>query len=475
MNLTEEQQAVVSTDLAASAALKVIAFAGAGKTSTLCEYARVRPMDQFAYIAFNKSVQSDAERRFPANVSCRTIHSLAFQAVGRKFNNIGNVPFFLITKMFGVDVYRATLIGRTLENWFNSADDSIEPKHVPEDTLGRFEKGFEPRIVEAADRLWDEMKQDDKVPMTHSGYLKLYQLSRPSLPFDTILLDEAQDTNPVTFDILRRQVENGARFLLVGDPYQQIYSWRGAQDAMQMVDCPTLHVTQSFRFGPAVASVANLLLGTFFKNEIPLRGFDVEDRIADTALVGQRTVICRTNAALFRQADDAAMRQTPLAVVGSSAFETYLDKLMDVFYLYSKQRDKIKERQVAFFRSYADLVRFSEDRLDAELGSRVAIVNDYRDQIPEAICRIRTATTAESAAEVLLTTGHKSKGLEFEQVVLADDFADLFDERGDTLSVGPDLPKDEINLLYVAATRAKKALQLNGELRRLAAKGQPVV
>lgn len=39
--------------------------------------------------------------------------------------------------------------------------------------------------------------QDKKVVMTHDGYLKLYQLSRPSLSYyDCLLIDEAQDLTP---------------------------------------------------------------------------------------------------------------------------------------------------------------------------------------------------------------------------------------------------------------------------------------
>lgn len=471
MKPTPEQEAVIAHDLQSGEALKVVAFAGAGKTSTLVEYAKARPMDQILYAAFNKSVQVEAEGKFPANVMSRTIHSLAYQAIGRKFANIGNVPFFLVTKRFGVDVYRATLILRCLENWMNSADVCILEKHCPPDTLGRFEKGFETRIVEAAESLWRDMQQgDEKTPMTHSGYLKLYQLSKPSLRFDTIMLDEAQDTNPVTLDILRRQQEAGARFILVGDPFQQIYSWRGAEDAMQMVECETKYITQSFRFGRNVASVANKLLETFFQNKIPLRGSEIEDRFAERFEKGDKlTVIVRTNAELFRQAHLEAHDKS-IAVVGGVGFSTFMDKLMDVFYLYSGQRNRIQERQVAFFKTYADLVKFAQDRLDPELGARVNIVNDFKDGIPSAVQKVRSATVGEKQCEALLVTGHKSKGLEWPNVSLAEDFAELFDEQRKPFDLeGGELTKDEVNLLYVAATRAQSALRLNGELRSLMA------
>lgn len=471
MNPTPEQQAVISSDLKPSEALKVVAFAGTGKTATLAEYARSHPMDQMLYAAFNKSVQVDAEAKFPANVLARTVHSLAFQSIGKTFENIGNLPFFLITKALSVDVYRATLISRTVENWHNSADETILEKHVPADVLNRFEKGFESKIVDAAEYVWKLMQANDKFPMTHSGYLKLYQLSKPMLPYDTILLDEAQDSNPVTVDIVMRQRDNGARVILVGDPYQQIYEWRGAVDAMDMFEAPTLYLTRSFRFGPAVASVANKLLSTYFGNQRPVIGHDIDDRLVDSHGEEPRTIICRTNSELFRAADYGAAGGKNLAVVGLLKFENFLEKIKDVYYLYKNQRQFIKEKQTAFFKSYADLVKFAQDRLDPDLSSRVSIVGDYKDRIPEVIDRIRRQSMGgPESAQVLLVTGHSAKGLEWSNVSLASDFAELFDEQRRPFAVGPDtVEKGEINLLYVAATRAKRQLQLNSELKYLMA------
>ncbi|APS68750.1 hypothetical protein AVI55_16905 (plasmid) [Piscirickettsia salmonis] len=44
------------------------------------------------------------------------------------------------------------------------------------------------------------------IGITHDGYLKLYQLSKPILnQYDFIMLDEAQDANPAILDIFERQ------------------------------------------------------------------------------------------------------------------------------------------------------------------------------------------------------------------------------------------------------------------------------
>lgn len=62
----------------------VLSAAGTGKTTALVKYAEQRPHLRFLYVAFNKSVASEAQRRFPSNVACKTVHSLAYANVGRK-------------------------------------------------------------------------------------------------------------------------------------------------------------------------------------------------------------------------------------------------------------------------------------------------------------------------------------------------------------------------------------------------------
>ena len=67
---------------------------------------------------------------------------------------------------------------------------------------------FEPAgICELAAQLWERKRDlgDLSVRMTHAGYLKLYTMSRPTLPYDVVLIDEAQDRNPAIASIGRMQ------------------------------------------------------------------------------------------------------------------------------------------------------------------------------------------------------------------------------------------------------------------------------
>jgi superfamily I DNA/RNA helicase len=65
--------------------------------------------------------------------------------------------------------------------------------------------------------------------------------------------------------------------------------------------------------------------------------------------------------------------------------------------------------------------------------------------------------------EIILSTAHKAKGLEFPIVILADDFL----PRSSDLSLeqlSPDEHRENLNILYVATTRATKELILNMDL-----------
>ncbi|KAL2087349.1 hypothetical protein ACEWY4_016177 [Coilia grayii] len=84
VRVTHEQQVIINHDIQPGQVVKIMAFAGTGKTTTLVQIARMRPHLRFLYVAFNKSVQTHAQRSFPINVHCKTIHSMAFSAVGRR-------------------------------------------------------------------------------------------------------------------------------------------------------------------------------------------------------------------------------------------------------------------------------------------------------------------------------------------------------------------------------------------------------
>ena len=82
MKLTHEQEDIINS----TGNIKINAVAGSGKTTTIIEYAKARPVTaNILYLAFNKSVKLDAIKKFAAkglqNVTVETAHSLAYKNI----------------------------------------------------------------------------------------------------------------------------------------------------------------------------------------------------------------------------------------------------------------------------------------------------------------------------------------------------------------------------------------------------------
>lgn len=468
MTPTTEQQAVLDMSLEAGEACKLIAYAGTGKTATLIELAKKHPVERILYLAFNKSVEQDACMRFPCNTTTKTGHSVAYAAIGKRYRKITNLQNWQIAKAYQVPIYDATIMQRTLENFLNSAESDITEVHVEPDRLGRhdptlFTEGF----IQKTKLLWQDMQYEaNGFNMAHSGYMKLFQLTKPDLGYPIVLLDEAQDTNPVMLRILLDQQEVGSRVYLVGDPYQQIYAWRGALDAMTKIECPGLWLTQSFRFGEAVAGLATTLLSTFFNETHSVKGLpSIGSKIVEGKLTSPYTVLCRTNAGLVSQAYEAARGDACIAVNGESGFRDTLNFMQEIFFMLSGQRNRVTERRLFFHPNYKALRAYAEETLDVELLSKLQVVETYGAEWPKVKDTVLSHLVLLGSADVILSTCHKAKGLEWDRVALNSDFEDLLDEKGEVRKVvrtplTNEIASEEVNLIYVAATRAKLELSL---------------
>jgi F-box protein 18 (helicase) len=483
MPLTEEQAAVVDSS---SPSVVVNAFAGAGKTSTLRAYAEARPNQRVLFVAFNRSVAEEAKGRMPAHVRVKTSHALAWAAVARgwcaaKLQGKFNAWVLLQQNLPHLDgeqgVARADALVRFLNGFCQSRSPTLHDHAQQIDNAELLRLGIaRDDFLSLAETVWGRMSDgQDPFPATHDTYFKLWQMSRPRLPYDVILLDEAQDTNPALFDVFVRQ-EHAVR-VLVGDRHQNIYGFRGAMNAMEAFKGEGVGryaLTHSFRFGPKIADVANIILREFKNESLRLIGSG-----ADAGVVGESHeppsrmktgMLFRTNAGLFDAAASICLRGGK-GIHFLGGFQGYaFDDILDTYHLASGRKSSIKNPFLRGFRNFEALQDYAEQVDDKEIKVRCRVVEKYGHQLPHIYRSIEAA--ASDDGPLTMTTAHKSKGSEWDQVILADDFPPLCrDGKPNTARHQPKMesvmPASEANLWYVAVTRARKRLKINSALAEL--------
>lgn len=471
---TDEQQKIIESE---SDFLKVNAFAGTGKTSTLVEYAEHRNRERILYICFNKSIKLEAERKFGRNVFPKTSHGLAFRDFGVNFLEakklVDKIRVNEAVAALGLDeypedfrLYVADTTLKCIDRFVNSADTKILEAHcssfITPDT--GIDAGD---ITELAETLWAKMVnlKDSSIGIVPDIYLKLYQLSSPDLSFyDRILFDEAQDANAVTASIFEMQK---AAKVVVGDTHQQLYSFRGAMNAMRKFNSDTtLYLSQSFRFGQGIADVANALLSTYKGETRSLKGTDAVTYLGDIPSSTRTAFIARSNGSIMEEAARCLAMNKKISFVGGA--ENYrLSSALDVHNLRMGERSRIFNPFIKAFKSFEVLEDYARAVDDRELKSLINVSKKHNHKLPSLISSIRAHSGETNEADVILTTAHKSKGLEFDHVRLANDFTDLFDEKTGQPKHMTYSEQEEINIAYVAATRAQKSLQMFPDLSNL--------
>jgi superfamily I DNA/RNA helicase len=464
MQLTQEQSNIVEAAMTGGS-MVIEAGAGAGKTSTLDQISRAKPkFEKGIYVAYNRAIAGDAKAKFPGNTTCATAHSFAFRAVGVKYKARldgpritarqtaqildinGGISFGDIN--FG-PVKIAMLAMGTVTKYCYSADPVITARHVP------FVPGTEQFFNELAEfvapyarKAWEDLiRTDGRLRFQHDVYLKLWALSEPTLPGDFILLDEAQDANPVIEGVVKNQ---DAQIIMVGDSAQQIYAWRGAQDAMSRFHADhRLTLSQSFRFGQAVADEANKWL-ELINAPLRLKGFDkINSEVVP--LDAPNAILCRTNASVVASALHAQEADKKVAIVGGTTeIRMFAEAAQDLM-----ANRTTNHPDLAAFKTWSDVQEYVSDEGGSDLKVFVKLIDEYGVQM---VMDVANKAVDEKYADIIVSTAHKAKGREWKSVKISNDFREPVNEDG----TPSDPVKSECMLAYVSVTRAMEQLDRGG-------------
>lgn len=454
--------------------LVVSAAAGSGKTSMLSMMAN-SDNRKGLYLAFNKSIVEEMKDKFPAHVQAKTLHSLAFghqRSIYSSAQMTSNIkPWVMASELVigsfngkresGDSMYIssnavASLVKMTVEKYCNSEDLELSKSHTNVsspifgdcglDTQSR--KRLQPIILKIAKSLWDDMcDPDSDTPIGFSGYLKRYAMDAPALNVDYIMIDECQDSNGVTMQIIKQQMKRGVQIIMVGDGNQAIYQWRGSVDIMdQLHDSELRHLTKTFRFGSAIASAANSILD-IIGGQKSMEGVGPEGNTSIDQPYPTR--LYRTNSAMLYEAIQEMVDGKKVHIAGgSAAIEKELRHVSSL-----KDGKPVQDISSDFF-GFQDWDEVSDFCNDDGADNSVALL--YRLVQEHGVRQIKKVledTVSESRADIVVSTLHKAKGREWDSVSLGDDF-----------KVSGNNKSPEYKILYVAMTRAKKLLSIPSAL-----------
>jgi F-box protein, helicase, 18 len=493
MELTDEQKAIIASE----GNIRINAVAGSGKTTTIIEYARTRPKkSKILYLAFNKSVKLEAAKKFEklglTNVRVETAHSLAYKYIVVRFGYKVRAQGYKSTEL--VEILKMRQLGerhaeyilanhilRFAAYYCNSdalkLDDLDYLTTVTESKANSFcRANYE--ILKRYTAEFLRMMNSREIEVTHDYYLKKFQLTCPKMKYDYILFDEGQDASPAMLDVFFNQ---DATKVIVGDRHQQIYGWRFAVNSLEKADYKTYNLSTSFRFGEDVAKLAMSVL------RLKAHLFTTKDTEHTEVFINgagkfsditSRAILARTNLGLLLKAIEYVTETKNVRKIyfeGNINSYTYAEdgtSLYDVLNLYLNKRSMIRDRLIQRMKDMEELSQFIEKTGDPQLGMMVEIVEQYGDQIPRILSKIKSLhveNEKRDEAEIIFSTVHRCKGLEYDQIELVNDFIkedNIIKQKNDPKRKEPlDIPKltEEINLLYVAATRARVKIIVDKE------------
>lgn len=485
---TAEQEAILTAARETSASIFVEAYAGCGKTTTLTMIANALPAQPCLALAFNVKIKKELEKRFPDYFAVLTLNGLGHKAWGRTINRRCEVD----TKKLGRHITAIMQQNGYTDSdlWFESRDLVTAAMNAGLVPSGFPYKGLVPDIQDAWADIADDIglrpsqtllsvaravltasvKESFKGVISYEDQIYMPTMFGGTFPrFGLVMVDEAQDLSPLNHIQVKRTA--GDRLIIVGDAKQAIYAFRGADSASiqkllalrpNWVQLP-LHTT--FRCGQVIVQNVQDHAPGFIaapgnpKGQIVnVSSWNWND--IKKLSTGTIAVLCRNNAPLMKMALRLIGKGVRCVVAGRDLLSGIQKLCKELF------QEKLPSNMAQ------DIVRnWAEGEISLALANnkdhKADLIIDKRDCILALLehCAVTSQlhTTLEKIFDdsdannkVVLSSGHKAKGLEWDTVVHLD--PDLIPSRYAVRSKNAEALRQEYNLRYVIETRAKSTL-----------------
>ncbi len=454
--------------------LMVMAGAGCGKTTTIVElYKRIKanePLATILFFSFNVKIKDELVAR---GVPAVTMNGFGTGIVYRNFHGITletNKVRFLCRK-HGVDFKKQGLVQRCIDlmkNYLiplpvmgdgcvNKVREIISDFELTEDEVDAL---LVAKIVEIfRDSLMDRHTMDFADQLAYPVYHKM-----GIMKYDYVFVDETQDMSPLKLQLVASAV--GKRFICVGDPYQAIYGFAGADsESMNRVrdqfDPIVKSLPVTYRCGKTIVAEAH-------KHKVAPADFqagpnnhegevkDISREEFETLVKPKDFVLCRVTSPLVSYCFKLIKKGVRAQILGKDVgkkLSELVDKIDGTISEHTVDKwceaySRFKQQEVGRLRAadkdnQADNL---EDQLEClwVFTESVVSIMDIKARIEKMF------DDKVNPDSVIFSTIHKSKGLEAETV-----FCLPYKARP---AKKDKQKREEANLLYVQITRAKNQL-----------------
>lgn len=481
-NPSKYQKAIFDEIANGSGHVVVEAKPGSGKTTTLAhgmEYVDAAKL-RVAFVAFGKRAANDMAKKVPQGIYVSTTHSLGYadiravypkvvldddkvrgiiDGIAKEFNLPEQKPIAEKLDVLGsvirkvVTLLKNVMLEPTIDSVQYLADNYDIELNGDLELVAQVAAEAYRRSLEMIPEVIDF---DDMILVPSLGLV-------PSRKFDLLGVDECQDLNKCQIRFILNHVDGTGRIIAVGDRYQSIFGFRGAdtQAIPNLIDglkakvlplsisyrCPKSHVRLAQTLVEGIEYAENAIEGT-----IQDVGQGFTEMLADGDVV-----ICRCNAPLVSPAFSLIRRGIKAVILGRDIGQGLIDMIVKV-----EKQVKSKDLLVVLkaMKEYADaecakLTELKKTMKAQTLRDKVETIEALSDGLFTTTADLKSRIDnvfTDDAAGVVFSTVHKFKGGEADRVFI------LNPELMPHPKASEKDMDQERNIKFVAYTRSKRDL-----------------
>ena len=231
---SKTRESFINMDIIPGSVTVVQGTAGSGKTTLLESFISKNPESRFLYLCFNKNLKDEIYSRFCTkytHVDVTNFDSLWYRLYRPHHDNDNMHNDFLMKYSEEMNLY------------------------LDGDKIETFNEPVQKWIREEMKKEWWTFKRN---AWNIYNDPEKYGVTQVFERYDVVILDEAQDMQPMTAKIIRELTGDSVHLVYAGDPDQQLYGFAGAIDAMKDLGPDDLFtLNKTFRFGVDVCSYIN--------------------------------------------------------------------------------------------------------------------------------------------------------------------------------------------------------------------------